>query len=78
MNLFFTSNFSTRIHFPILIINIVCSFPTYLLGNKGWNGPTPSELAPGSRPLGSMKKKFFNIDNSKLKEVVVSDEASTR
>jgi hypothetical protein len=58
MNLFFTSYFY-RSKFVTFLSTIICLLPIH--AKREWVGKNPSELAPDSRPLGSMNEKFFNI-----------------
>jgi hypothetical protein len=58
MNLFFTSYFY-RSKFVTFLSTIICLLPIH--AKIEWVGKNPSELAPDSRPLGSMNEKFFNI-----------------
>ena len=74
MNLFFTSYFS-RCNSFVLLCTIFCLLPIH--AKREWVGTNPSELAPGSKPLGSMKKKFFNNDKIKREETPIQKVEST-
>ena len=68
MNLFFTSYFS-RCNSFVLLCTIFCLLPIH--AKREWVGTNPSEMAPGSKPLGSMKKKFFNNDKIKREDTPI-------
>lgn len=63
-----------------LLILIIQIHALFCLGNslgRDWTGLTPNEIAPGAKPLGSAKTKFFNLVKTQASKVKKTDLTSS-
>lgn len=63
-----------------LLTLIVQNYAIHSWGNtlgREWIGPTPNEIAPGAKPLGSAKTKFFNLVKPEAYKVKKTDLTSS-